>query len=579
MGDSIVRAAGNGSITSLKIFALAFTVCWAGAAINVFGQASNLRPAGQGRDRTLMADATAAKTSGARGPTGARSAKSDVELLEEELSEMRGVLDAQNSQLMKQEQRIQALEDELKVSTARGIRSLESSAPNTAAVLLSSVESSPSISAPATLPAAMPVAAQAPPDVARQIEDRVRQIGPFTFSGDFRLRDEPFFGGPSNNSQVRDRLRYRARLNLNTRLNSDFAGGLSLATGDINQPITANQDASQQFTRKPFYLDKAFIQYTPHQIKQLSIVGGKFAYPWTRTELTWDNDLNPEGAVETLNFALPKTPVLKRVTFSGFQLPFAEIAGVNGNLVNPLNQSIVQSMVYGGQALTEWQLANWLKLTASTAFYNYHKADPVAFSLQTANAASPASGLLKLNPGSVQNSMTVWKNSAGTVVNAQFNSQFALLDTIARFDIKTPSAKWPIIALGDFVQNTKACANAINLFAPSGSTASTTAACNPRERRGYWLESRLGRLSEPHDLQFAYTRMFIEREAIFGAFNFDDMRQTSNVTEHRVEVFYNAYKNIRFQFTGLFGRPLNGGVTTPPERKLSRLQIDLLYTF
>ena len=87
-------------------------------------------------------------------------------------------------------------------------------------------------------------------------------------------------------------MRYRARLNFNTRLNSDFSGGFSLATGDFNQPITANQDANQEFTRKPFYLDKAFILFTPHQFKQLSIIGGKFAYPWLRSELTWDNDLS-----------------------------------------------------------------------------------------------------------------------------------------------------------------------------------------------------------------------------------------------------------------------------------------------
>lgn len=570
--------------TSLRNITLAMVLCVAGAASTAFGQANSTPTTGRLHTGTLVAAATPAKAPGAvSAADDSSAAKADTAaLMEEELSELRGVLDAQSAQLKEQQRRIQALEDELKTSNAPEARSLAPSGPNApnadAAKLTAGVVSSPA-AMPGTPLAAAPQA-QGGADVAKQIDDRVKQIGPFTFSGDFRLRDEPFFGGPSNNSQVRDRLRYRGRLNFNTRLNSDFAGGFSLATGDINQPITANQDANQEFTRKPFYLDKAFILYTPHQVKQLSIVGGKFAYPWMRTELTWDNDLNPEGVVETLNFALPKTPVLKRVNFSAMQLPFAEIAGVNGNIVDPNNQGIVQSMMYGGQALTEWQLANWLKFTATASFYDYHKADPVAFSLQVANSASPAIGLLKLNPGSVQDSMTIWKNAAGTVVNAQFNSQFALLDSIARFDVKTPSAKWPLIVLGDYVQNTKACANAVNFFAPAGSTASTTATCNSRERRGYWLESRFGRLTDQHDLQIAYTRMFIEREAIFGAFNFDDMRQTSNVTEHRLEVFYNAYKNIRLQFTGLFGRPLNWGTPgTPPERTLSRLQIDVLYTF
>ena len=120
-------------------------------------------------------------------------------------------------------------------------------------------------------------------------------------------------------------------------------------------------------------------------------------------------------------------------------------------------------MIYGGQILTEWQLANWLKLTTAGAFYNYHNADPVAFSLQVANPASPGIGLLKLNPGSVQDSMTIWRNAAGTIVNAQFNSKFGLLDAIARFDIKTPSAMevfCPSKRLGDYVPITKTPSNA-----------------------------------------------------------------------------------------------------------------------
>jgi hypothetical protein len=64
-----------------------------------------------------------------------------------------------------------------------------------------------------------------------------------------------------------------------------------------------------------------------------------------------------------------------------------------------------------------------------------------------------------------------------------------------------------------------------------------------------------------------------------GAFNFSDLRQNSNVSQHRLEVFYQAHKNIQLEFTGLFGRPLNWGKSTAPEPLLKRLQFDVIYKF
>jgi hypothetical protein len=71
--------------------------------------------------------------------------------------------------------------------------------------------------------------------------------------------------------------------------------------------------------------------------------------------------------------------------------------------------------------------------------------------------------------------------------------------------------------------------------------------------------------------------MFIEREAVLGAFDFSEMRQNSNVSQHRFEAFYNVHRNVMFGFTGLFGRPL--GPQPPGETLLKRLQIDVLYRF
>ena len=81
----------------------------AGAA---FGQANQQQQAKSGQDATLMAAAnTPAPVPAAK--AGA-SAKSDTDLLAEELSELRSVLDSQSAQLKEQQQQIQALESQLK---------------------------------------------------------------------------------------------------------------------------------------------------------------------------------------------------------------------------------------------------------------------------------------------------------------------------------------------------------------------------------------------------------------------------------------------------------------------------------
>jgi len=427
-------------------------------------------------------------------------------------------------------------------------------------------------------------------------ENNLKKVGPFAFSGDFRLRDEPFFGGPSDQSQVRNRERFRLRVNANAKLNDDINGGFTLASGDINDPISTNQTTNQFYSRKAIAIDKAFINYNPHQFKPLTLTGGKFAYPWYNTELTWDKDLNPEGVAQTLAFDFESLPVLKRIALVGFELPFSEVAGTS-----LANKSIVQSAVYGGQLQTAWQLSRWLKLSAYSGFYNYHNADPIALATAKAslkNPTTPFAGALPLNATGLQNSVltttatgivTVNGQPVSTgiknITNAQFASKFGLFDSIARFDIQTPNNRWPITLIGDYVQNTEACANLVNLQpAPANTSTSTfsqsvSAPCVSRDRRGYWAESRFGRAQEKGDWQFAYTRMFIEREAVMTAFNFSEIRQGSNVSQHRAEISYQALNNVQLAFTGYLGRPLNFGKTTPPEDILQRYQFDVIYKF
>ncbi|HYM78229.1 MAG TPA: putative porin [Candidatus Dormibacteraeota bacterium] len=425
----------------------------------------------------------------------------------------------------------------------------------------------------------------------RNLERQIKGLGPISFSGDVRVRAEPFLGGPTDHSLDRARARIRARFNAIADLGPQFRAGVTLASGDVNDPTSTNANVTGFYTRKAVALDQAFVEFNPKDFKPLTLTAGKFRYPWFNTELTWDKDLNPEGAAESLGFKLD-TPVLKRIAFVGFQLPFAEIAGTSST-----DKRIAQQITYGGQVQTTWALGPRVTLSAYSGYYDFRGSDAIALALARANTKNPQtpfSGLLPLNSASlVQDSTytttattiitvngTAYPTGVSSVTIAQFASKFALFDNVAKIDVDTGHARLPLSFIGDYEQNTEACANLPNIVVAPANTATQTfkqtlnATCNPHYRRGYWAEGRIGRLTQKGDFQFGYTRIFIEREAVLGNFNYSEIRQGTNVTEHRFDAFYQFDKSVQLGFTALVGRPL--GTTEP---WLTRLQFDSIYIF
>jgi hypothetical protein len=307
--------------------------------------------------------------------------------------------------------------------------------------------------------------------------------------------------------------------------------------------------------------------------------------------MTWDKDLNPEGAAQTLAFKL-NTPVLKRIALVGFELPFAEVAGITSS-----NKRIAQNVTYGGQLQTAWQLGPHVMFNAYSGFYDYRNADSIAIALARAsskNPQTPLTGLLPLASGNpVQDSIytttattvitiagKTYPTGVSSITNAQFGSKFGLFDNLARIDVNTGIPRLPVTFIGDYVQNIEACGNLAKISPAPSNTATQTfkqtlnATCNPHQRRGYWAEARVGRLQQKGDTQVGYTHMYIEREAVIGNFNYSDIRQGSNVTQHRFDIYHQFDRNVQLGFTALVGRPL---ATTEPWQ--TRLQFDTIYIF
>lgn len=368
----------------------------------------------------------------------------------------------------------------------------------------------------------------------KSLGDKIKGLGNFTLSGDVRLRYEPFFGGVL--SQDRHRERFRVRFNAMAKFSDELTGGLTIASGDELDPISTNQTLTSFFQRKAIGIDRAYVQYNPKWWKPLTLTGGKFAYTWYRTELTLDNDLNPEGFSQGLNFDF-KNPVFQKLTLVAFELPFRETGAFD------------DSFLHGGQVGTGWKFGERVRFSGYAAFYNWHRADPI-------------------RPAQVLNNLTGSTNTNAATATA-FASRFAMLDLIARADIDTGKSRWPLMLQLDFANNTRPCVRAADIGV----------ACNPRDRSGWWAEAQIGQTREKGDLNFGYTFIRVEREAVLAAFNFSDLRQPTNVVNHRFNFGYQAYKNVTLGYTLLVGRALSTATTVLPENWLYRMQFDVVYKF
>ncbi len=366
------------------------------------------------------------------------------------------------------------------------------------------------------------------------LKGRLRSLD---FSGDLRIRYEPFFQAGTQN---RHRERARFRFQVASKITDELSGGFRLASGGLDNPQATNQTFTGFFTRKAIDLDRFWLTYKPQYASWLTVAAGKFEYPWFRTELTFDNDLNPEGFAQTLSFNFKDSP-LANLTLVGLELPFNEVGGGG------------DSFIWGGQVQTHWKLSEKVRLGLHAAGINFRNIDPLAVAIGN-GSLRPSLGFSNL----------VRRDGGGNIIG--FAERFAYLDLIA--DLRYAwRPRWPVRLTFDFVNNVRAS----------------------DERSGYWAEFSVGRTDEKGDWLLGYTLARIEREAVIGAYNFDDLRSSTNVLHHRVRTAYQAHRNVTLEWTLLVGHLFNpqDNLNLVPasfrplgkDPYLKRMQFDVIYKF
>jgi hypothetical protein len=436
-------------------------------------------------------------------------------------------------------------------------------------------------------------------------------LGRFRFSGDVRVRGENFFQNYSGcaNCVDRNRARIRVRLGIAGKLNEDFIGGLAVATGSLGDPTTSNETLTNFFDRKTFQLDRGFITYNPVAHKWLSLTGGKFAYDWQRTSVTFDPDINPEGFSEKLSWDLKKAGILKNVSLQGLQLLWNE-----NNSASFLRAH--DSFAAGGQVAGKIE-AGRFSSTISALVLNFRNTEAIfnasGFAVQATNPPPgttiggnpvPNLGLSGSLPGegpgcangASQTSVSSTVNctfAPNGLTNAtfiggdgkvHFLSNFMYGDLILNSQIKTGLPRFPFNLLLEAEQNLRAAGH------PLDNTGAVRTDFG-RQSHAYYIDASFGQQKNKGDLQIGYAWLRQEQDSVIASWNESDQRAPTNILQHRIYALWKLRANTVAGYTLWIGRTLNptlqhsalapGWNTSlgANEPWLKRMQFDLIYSF
>jgi TolA-binding protein len=445
-------------------------------------------------------------------------------------------------------------------------------------------------------------------DEGRQLSALESLVGRFRFSGDVRVRGEAY-----NQQGVpdRNRARIRVRFGLDGQLNEDFNAGFALATGSLGDPSSTNETLTNVFDRKTIALDRGFITYNPIAHHWLSLTGGKFAYSWQRTSVTFDPDLNPEGFNEkaSFNFSGP----VKNVTFQGIELLYNE---ANGKPGIPSQDSYA----LGGQASARLQFGRW---TATPSFLTLKWNRPDAILQESAFAVAatttgyqpatpkggptppPITGIPVPGQGQgcakgtgfasfapcvfAPNGMTnaTYVDSKGL---AHFYSGYNYADFIINNQIQTGFNRLPVNLLLEFLDNLDAEAHPLD-------TKGKVLGKLGSQNKEYGFDFSVGQVKNRNDIQLGYSWYREEQDAAIASFVESDQRAPTNILQNRIYALWKLRANTLAGFTWWRGRALNtnlennvalfnnySSVATitkagQQEPYLNRLQFDLICSF
>jgi len=160
-----------------------------------------------------------------------------------------------------------------------------------------------------------------------------------TLGGDARVRVQR---AEEDGKEDRDRIRFRARMGIEGRVNDDLALGLRLASGERDDLTSDNQTMGDSFNKKEFSIIRAFLDWTAAD--GLHVIGGK---------------MHPEGVAATYKLPLAGVDLMANASY----------------LVAVENKADDDVTLTHGQVAALWKPDAPFTLLAGTSLFAWQNAD------------------------------------------------------------------------------------------------------------------------------------------------------------------------------------------------------------
>lgn len=351
-----------------------------------------------------------------------------------------------------------------------------------------------------------------------------------TLKGDVRLRGE--YTDKENDSS-RWRGRIRARAQAEAQVIDTVRLGLGLRTGG-DDPVSGNQSLGDAFSSKEFMLDLAYLKWAPAETEGLVFTGGKMNKPWVMvSDLVWDSDVNPEGAVAVYTFKIDKIELLMNAGGFLVQERHNAQALLRGDEIERTSQD---TWLFAGQlGLRAKPSTNFSFLAAATYYYYDHLAD-----MATLYDTSKGYG----------NSTTSLTNS-----NLRFyRYDYRLAEALAEIGFTCPLTGMKTKIYGQYVRNTE----------PDD------------DRDGFLAGIKFGELKAPGAFMLGYNYRELQKDAVVGAFaDADCWGGGTDGRGHKIEAGYQLADNWSLGASWF----INESAISTDAKSFQRMYIDLNAAF
>ncbi len=352
------------------------------------------------------------------------------------------------------------------------------------------------------------------------------------FTPKFELRYRYEMIDKETDKEARHRNRIKAILGLDFKANDYFNLTFSLGSGSSDDPVGTNQDLSSSFTKKPVWIEQAYLDFHIKLIDELEglhFQAGKFKTPFItvgRNELIWDSDLRPEGM--SLNY---------KHKFADMIEPF-----VNSRFFWIEERSAADdSYLLGAQGGLKFSLSETgIYFLAGAGYYDYTKTKGSKLFYASADKSFGNTADSVADPADATKTITVYKNDYNEI------------EAFAEAGI-TKLLPFPIAVYGAFVYNNGA----------------------DEDNKGYIAGINIGKCEEPLSFEVRYNYRWVQKDALIGAFTSSDFAGgQTDAKGHEVGAALQAMKNVKLGINFLYNL-----IDLKKEVAYKRLMADLTVKF